>query len=124
MGRIRNPSSVSIAGTSVTGVKSIQWDTSNDYNRDTTDDSLHGTPVLTREQGSGTIELEGGTVPACYDQDIVVKHQEVSVATGTETKSEKTTTFHHGTLNKGANVPSGDVGSRSIKFDFADVVES
>ena len=122
--RIRNPTSVTVGGTAVTGVKSVQWDQGDEYDRSQGDDELSGDPVLMKEAGSGTIELLGGAIPSCYGQDIVVKYNEITVAAGAESETEKTVTFGKCTINPGGNVPSGGAGGRSIKFDFGGVTEA
>jgi hypothetical protein len=122
--RIRFPKSVTIAGSAVTGVKAVNYDQNDEYDRSPGDDQLSGDPVQIKKAGSGTIELLGGTIPSCYDQSIVVVHQEVVVTNGAETETDKTTTFTKCTINKGANVPSGSAGSKTVKFDFAEVTEA
>lgn len=117
--RIRSPKSVTIATSAVTGVSQINYDNADDYDRSRGDDQMYGDPVRMEQKGSGTIELLGGLVPNCYDQDIVAKYVEVTVANGAETVVERTATFKKCTINPGANVPAGSAGKVSAKFDFA-----
>jgi len=120
-GRIRHPKTVSINGTNVADVASVQWDNNYEYNRDKADDQFSGDPVEMSRAGSGSIELlAAGSLPACYGQGMTVVYNQVTVESGTETVTEKTATFTKVTYNNGANVPAEGRGSRSIKFDYAE----
>lgn len=120
--KIRFPKSVTLATTLLSGVRNVEWDPANEYNRDPGDEQFSGDPVETSRKGSGSFDLMAGAVPACYGQGMVVVHNEVSVddASGTETITTKTTTFTKVTINKGYKVPAGNVGGISVKFDFAE----
>ena len=119
--RIRFPKTLTVAGTSVDHVASISWETNDDYDRSKADAQMSGDPVKMDQAGTGQIELLAGTVPACYDQEIVATYEEVVVSSGSESTTTRTATFTKCTHNAGANVPGEGRGSRTINFEFATV---
>jgi hypothetical protein len=118
---IRNPKTVTVGGSAVTGVKKIGWKSNNEYNRDAADDTLHGPPVLTHEAGTFNVEMKSGKFPVCYDVDIVVVYCEVEVNANVESTTDKTVTLHHCTCNPGYDVTAAAAGNHTVDGEFADL---
>lgn len=121
LGIIRNPKTFTVAGTPVTGVKTISWKSNNEYNRDPADTQLHGDPVLVKEGGTFSVEMKSGKFPACYDAAIVVVYDEVVVTAGVETITNKTVTLNHCTCNPGYDIGAATAGKHTIDGELGDV---
>ena len=65
--------------------------------------------------------LKSGAFPACYDVDIVVVHDEVVVTAGVEVVTNKTTTLHHCTVNRGYDVGAAKAGGHTVSGEFGDM---
>lgn len=121
MGIIRNPKTLTVAGSAVTGVKKITWKKNDEYDRQAADTQLHGDPVKVREAGTFSVEMKSGAFPACYDADMVIVYDEVSVAAGVEVTTNKTVTLHHCTCNPGYDVGAATAGNHTIDGEFGDL---
>ena len=121
MSIIRNPKTLTVGGSAVTGVKKIAWKSNDEYNRDAADTELHGSPVKVKEAGTFNVEMKSGKFPTCYDTDIVVVYDEVAVTAQVETVTNKTLTLHHCTCNPGYDIGAAAAGNHTVDGEFGDL---
>ena len=95
------------------------------FDRRSADDSMTGDPVKTKKEGSGSFELCSGAFTNIYNGSLVATVEDVAVAAGTETITQRTLTFTKVTTNDGMNANNdGGESSRKVSFDFGDVTET
>jgi hypothetical protein len=111
-----------VTSPATSGVVDIEWNENDSFDRRAADDEMSGTPVMTKQQGSGSITLLSGSLAKLYNHTLVVQAQEVSVADGVETVTTKTYTFTKVSSNRGLSF-NNDGGESSAKtsFDFGTV---
>jgi len=114
-----------ITSPSTANVVDFEFNQNDTFDRRSADTDLHGSPVKTKEQGSGSFTLCSGARPSLYDQDMTVVVQDVTVTAGSEVITSRTFTFHHVTLNGGVSANNdGGESSRKISFEFGNVEET
>lgn len=118
---IRNPKTVTVGSTPVTGVKKFTWKRNDEYDRQAADTQLHGDPVKVREAGTFSVEMKSGEFPDTYDADITIVYDEVAVTSGVETVTNKTVVLHHCTINPGYDVSAAAAGNHTIDGEFGDL---
>ena len=116
-GRIRR-GTLSIGG-AVNDVANFEWDDAHEFDRSKADDEWSGQPVEMDRKGSGRFTLLKGTVSTGYaTSNPVFTYNEVEVASGVETVTQKTATFTLVTFNQGGSVPAEGRGEVRITFDY------
>lgn len=101
----------------VTGVKNVEWNKNDAFNRQQADDSYNQNPVKTKKAVSGSFELEGGAWSDLYNDTMVMVGKDASAAAGVETITSRTHTFTEVTTNSGMNADN-DSGAGGVKISF------
>lgn len=108
-----------------TGVRNVEWNKNDTFNRTQADDSYLHNPVRTKKSVSGSFELEGGTFTDLYNDTMVIVAKDVSAAAGVETTTSRTFTFAEVTTNGGVNADNdGGNSGRKVSFEASTVTEA
>ncbi len=111
-----------ITSPATANVTDIEWNENDSYDRRSADTDLAGSPVMTKQQGSGSFTMCSGTLPKMYDATLILTVQDVTVSGGSESVASKVFTFSHVTSNRGMSIKNdGGETSGKISFEFGAV---
>lgn len=125
MGKLRR-ATLTVGGVACANVGNVNYNTANKHDRRRADDNAKCLdPVRQTEEGTFDFELISGTLPACYNQDIVLVGKDVTVVAGVETVTTRTVTLTNCTINNGMSFDNdAGQGSRKITGEFSGCSET